>query len=553
MVCKSCGNEIRDDAKFCPHCGAVSGAPAGAPYVPSGYAGPEAPVPGQGKGKKGLIIGGIAAVIVVAILAAVFASGLFSNPKKQVTAAFAKTAAAYSAVSDSIGLPDLNGLRKHQSISQRFSFELNSINSSLTGYDMSALSGLGVRMDTNLDGESRKLDASLSAYWGGDDLLSFRLLADGSKLYLSSPQFTDGTAYGVNTETLGADLEAMTGDGSVADISFNIFDLMDLAMEQMDPEAMKQELKEANKALWEAAEVKKLGAKSLSVNGTETKTSAYQVVFPQDALYQYVDELETVLSAVDYYELYAQLFQATGMPQEEIQDFLDQLEELDVYGELADSLRDVVEQLGDVHLTVHVGGGYVSALVYESYLDNGRDSFLSLSLFLGGGEEYVDNLRLELKVDDQMIIVDSTGDHGCKSGVFTDKTVIKGPIPAITSDLQYDPKGGGLQWNLSVNGAGSLDMMGQLSMGEDSVDLQMDDIALRVMGLEVCSFGMDYYMGPCQGVDLTGASPKLITEMNMFELMVLASDLENRATTWADSMESLFAQRLPAELYYSLF
>ena len=34
--------------------------------------------------------------------------------------------------------------------------------------------------------------------------------------------------------------------------------------------------------------------------------------------------------------------------------------------------------------------------------------------------------------------------------------------------------------------------------------------------------------------------------------MVLASDLENRATTWADSMESLFAQRLPAELYYSL-
>ena len=264
-------------------------------------------------------------------------------PKKQVTAAFAKTAAAYSAVSDSIGLPDLNGLRKHQSISQRFSFELNSINSSLTGYDMSALSGLGVRMDTNLDGESRKLDASLSAYWGGDDLLSFRLLADGSKLYLSSPQFTDGTAYGVNTETLGADLEAMTGDGSVADISFNIFDLMDLAMEQMDPEAMKQELKEANKALWEAAEVKKLGAKSLSVNGTETKTSAYQVVFPQDALYQYVDELETVLSAVDYYELYAQLFQATGMPQEEIQDFLDQLEELDVYGELADSLRDVVE------------------------------------------------------------------------------------------------------------------------------------------------------------------------------------------------------------------
>ena len=25
MICRNCGNEMRPDARFCPHCGAVNG------------------------------------------------------------------------------------------------------------------------------------------------------------------------------------------------------------------------------------------------------------------------------------------------------------------------------------------------------------------------------------------------------------------------------------------------------------------------------------------------------------------------------------------------
>ena len=83
MICGNCGNEIRDDAKFCPHCGQMSGPdmagglPQGtASYSPSGYTGPEAPVPGGGK--KGLIIGGVVAAIAVIAILAVVVSGMLA-------------------------------------------------------------------------------------------------------------------------------------------------------------------------------------------------------------------------------------------------------------------------------------------------------------------------------------------------------------------------------------------------------------------------------------------------------------------------------------------
>ena len=89
MICRNCGNEMREDARFCPHCGAVNGEiPGAAPY-----AGPEAPVGGGKKKKTGLIIGIAAAVVVVAAVIVVMMSGLFSNPKTQVEAAFVKSAA----------------------------------------------------------------------------------------------------------------------------------------------------------------------------------------------------------------------------------------------------------------------------------------------------------------------------------------------------------------------------------------------------------------------------------------------------------------------------
>ena len=104
MICRNCGNEIRDDVRFCPHCGALN-SPDQSSALPQGaasYSAPawEGPEGGGGKKKIGLVIGiAVAAVVAIALLAIVL-RGLFSNPKKQVEAAFAKSAAAYLAAEE---------------------------------------------------------------------------------------------------------------------------------------------------------------------------------------------------------------------------------------------------------------------------------------------------------------------------------------------------------------------------------------------------------------------------------------------------------------------
>lgn len=547
MICRNCGSEIRDDARFCPHCGAVSGA-VSAPA----YAGPEAPVSSS---KKGLLICG--AVVVIGILAAValWASGIFSSPRETLEKALAKTVSAYATVSDAVGVPDLAPLTEQRDISQRFSLELNSINSALAGYDLSALSGLGVQMGTDLDGEARKLGISLGAFWGDDDLISCQVLADDDELYFSSPQFTGDTAYGVNTETLGADLKELTGDDSIEDVSFNLFDLLDIIIPEGRGQEWRESLQEANQALWKAVSVEKQGKETIPVNGQSVSAQALRVVIPEKALSKYVDAIEDVLSSMDYVGLYEEMLQAAGLSREEIDEVMAQLEEADIYGQLSSSLRQAVKALGDVRLDVYISGGYVSAVRYEERV---QGSTVKVALELGGGKNYADDLTLDLSVDGNQVQVQSSGDHGGKNGVFTDKTTLRlsaggMSMGKLTSDWQYDSNSGGLQWELSVDGAGSLEMNGQLTMGEDSIDLQLDNASLRVMGLELCSFAADYYVGPCQGVDLSRPALRLIGEMNMIELMTLASDLESRANAWEAGMEALFAQRLPAGLYDSLY
>lgn len=551
MICKYCGNEIRDDAKFCPHCGAVSGAAPEAAVPP---AGPEAPA-GGGKKKGLLIAGAVAAVALLAALAAV-AGGLFSNPKRAVEAAAVKSAAAYAQASEGMGLPDLSRLSRAQSYSQRFVLGLNSVNSMLTGYDMSALSGLGLRMDTGVDIENRKLDFELAAFWDEEDLIRFLLTADDAELYFSSPQITGETCYGVNTETLGADLEAMTGDSSAKDMSFNFFELVETVMEEMDPEELERSGREAAKALWGEAQVKKLGSETLDINGVSTKTASYRVSIPRQALERYGDALAQTAARVDYVQLYEKLFREMGLPQEELKEFIDQLEDLDPYGELADDIRELAGEIGDLELRVRLSGGYVSAVTYQGEL---YGSQVKLNMYLGGGERYVDDLSLELDLDGKQTAVKSSGDHGGRGGAFTDQTtlrsdVLRGYGSSITSEFRYEPgkTADNLSWKLELSGAGSLKMTGQLTAGEDSLELTLEDLSLRVMGLEVCSLRMEYGFGPYRGVPRTDGA-KIVPQMNEQELMQMVLDTQRRTLAWASETQGLFRSRLPAELYAALF
>lgn len=569
MICRNCRNLIQDNARFCPHCGAQNspgpgeGLPQGAaPYGTPAAPAWEAPEGGGKKKKTGLFIGVGVAVMAVIALVAVLAGGLFSNPKKQVEAAFVKSAAAYKAAEEKLALPDTKQWQKDQAVAQRMALELKSINSQLVGYDLSALNGLGLYMSTDYDGKARKMSFDIGARWGEDDLVSFRMAADDAELYFSSPQLAGETYYGVNTETLGEDVAKLTGDDSVKDLSFNLFKLVDMMLERVDQEAMERAFKEANKTLWEQAEVKKTGAKTIDLNGTETKTTAYRVTFPQEALDRYADDLTDILSSMDYYSLYEELYQSMGMPQEQIDEIMSALEEIDVYGSLADSLHDEAAKMGSLELDVCLSGGYLSAALYEGQI-SGVD--VALALYLGGGSEYVDDLSAEVKVNSTEVTVKSAGDHGLKGGTYTDETTVQvrqlgASVAKVVSELSIDPgkKADNFQWKLGVESSGlsvfALETDGKLfiSSGKDGLSLDLKEVSVRTMGVEVCTLGFSYYVD-CHPAPASAENSKLLTQMNELELMMTALAVQEKATSWVSDMEALFASRLPAELLYSLF
>lgn len=551
MICRNCGNEVQDGAKFCPHCGALNNPDTGG-GVPRGTASPppwEGPE-GGGKKRTGLILGAAVAAVAVIALLVVVVSGLFASPKQKLEGAVAKSLAAYAKAEAALGLPDLNQLTDKRSVSQRMSIRLTDLNTAITGYDLSALEGLGLRFQSDLEASDRKIGMELAAFWDDQELLSLLLAVDDAEVYLASPQFTEGDFYGVNTETLGADLRRM-GVQDAGDISFNFFDLVDIAAPEGQAEEMEQAMKEAGKVLLDAVQVEKAGKETISVNGTETKADVYRVTVPKQAMKDFVNAAADALSRTDYVALYREMGRAMGVSEDVLEDLLEELEDLDPYGELAASLEELLDELGDVELTVYVGGGYVSAVVYGA---SDADGGPHLALYLGGGEEYVDNLRLEVDADGVKVVIDSSGDHGCKGGAFTDKTTVRGPFSTVTSELRYEPGKAqdNLFWAISLPGAGSLELAGRLAGGKGSVDLHLDELCLKVLGMELFSVEMDYYVGPYEGQSVAIRSPKLIGEMNGFELMAAALKLQTSAQSWLEDMQTAFIARLPEELLYAM-
>lgn len=539
MVCRNCGSEIQGSGKFCPRCGTLNSPDTGGGLpqgdFPSAWEGPGS----GGKKKTGLIIGAaVAAAAAIALLAAV-AGGVFATPKQKLERAVVKSLAAYAQAEAALGLPDLGRLAEERSVSQRMSLRVTGLDTAMTGYDLSAMEGLSLRFQSDLEAADRRLGMELSAFWDDRELLDVQLAADDAEVCLTSPQLTGGDSYGVNTETLGEDLRRI-GIQNAGGVSFNFFDMVDAIAPEGGAEEIEQTVKEANKALLHAVQVERNGKETIYVNQVKTRTDVYRVTVTKQAMKDYVNTVAGALFGGDCVTLYREMCRTVGVPEDVLGDF-------DPYDDLAESLGEFLDELGDVELTAHVGGGYVSAVIYG---DGVADSGAHLALYLGGGGEYVDNLRLEVDAQGHKIVIDSSGDHGCKGGVFTDETTIRGPFSTVTSELRYEPgkPQDNLSWDLIVPGAGSLEMAGQLTGSGESVDLRLDELCLKVLGMELCSVELDYYVGPYGGQSVTVRNPKLIGEMDGLELMLAALNLQTNARIWMGEMQSELTARLPEEL-----
>lgn len=609
MFCVQCGKEISSAAKFCPHCGAATAASApnpgpapnagftpnpgiapnpsaapnpgftpgnsagtgpyaysygASPSCPAGAGGsapstpPTPPQDAEKRGKKGLFIGGaVAAVAVVAAVVFMFVSGVFSSPKGRVEAAFAKTAAAYSKAREAMGLSDVLELAQSKSVSQDFSMELNSLNSDLIGYDLSSLQGLGLRFSSGCDWKTRYLGAELAAFWGDNELCSFLMAVDDNILSFASPQFTGGEAYGLDTETLGADLVRLGVEDDYIDVSrigFNLFELAEETVSGQQSEGMEQQLKDAAKKLADAIQVEKAGKKTIEVNGNSVDAAAYLVVVPQRAMEDYVNALEGAMALADSQEQSRKLLRGIGLDEDTIEDILPDMSGMDPYGEVFDALKLALREIGDLELDVYLNGGYVCAVEYSKE-QNG--STLEIGVYLGGGDNYVDDFSLTLSMDGDELLVESTGSHGGKDGVFTDATTLRArsggsTLFRLSSNFSYEPKAmaDNFEWRLNANNMASVKMAGQLTAGKDSFSLHLDDVSLTTAGMEICSLSMDYDLGPYRkGAGASLSNPALLGGMDMDGLMDLYYDIEYYVQEWVYDMTAL----IPEDLYWALY
>ena len=551
MFCLKCGKEIPPSAGSCPHCGAAmaAGAPAGGPSAPTPPKPPVYTMPegaaawsipdgdAGGRRRAPLLFGGIAAAVLVVALIVWAVAGLFSSPKGQVEQAFAKTAAAYAAAGSGLDLPDLGELIQGRSYSQRLSYALNSVDPRLTGgEDLSYLKGLGLRIGADCDQKGRKLGGEAALVWNDQDLAAFQLLVDGERMLFASPEFTKGTAYGLNTKTLGKDLirlGAWDDEIDLEKIGFDLFELMELAIPGGERTKQAQAaMAEAYRQLFDAVQVDEGGRQSVEVNGARLDAGFYRVVVPQQAMMDCVAAWEDAMALADTQGTYREILLAMGFDPADAGELLSGVDTGGLYGQMADTMEQAIRALGDLELDVYVSGGYVSAVEWS---ERTGGSGVKVGLYLGGGENYVDDLSLEIAANGQKLTVQSTGDHAAKSGTFTDETVLRMGPQRVTFQLRYEPKADrdNFQWGFRVGNTAAVSLEGQLTATKDSIELKLDDLSVKAAGVKLISFQAAYYLGPCRGVELSFPDARMLADMDEEDLMDLAYDIQANAEDWA--------------------
>lgn len=588
MFCARCGKQLDSGVKFCPYCGAMvagatapsvdtrpeqaepSGQPApeaapaapeAAPAVPevtpaapvTAFAAPEAapatpvfaPVPASKKSRNtAVIIGAAVAGVLVVVLAIVALSSIFRSPKGQLERALLKTLDAYADAGERLDLPDLAGLMESKAVSQHISLELNSVNREISGsnyFDVSGLQGLGMRMDTDYNQKKQKMDADFTVFWSGQDLLTVQTLLDGSNLYITSPEFTGNRAYGINTETIGADLDRLGADGGEVDlkeIGFNFFDLVErVSPGEQQVKEQKKAVKDALEQYWDALEVDKGGRESIRVNGSEVNATVYHVLMTKDAMKDLIDAMLDIAEASENENQMRDVLAGMGFDEDALDRAAPQTDLSYYYDELAHTLKETVNEIGDIELDVYVSDGRVSAVEYSDTIVSSK---VEIGLRLGGGRSYVDDLSLEISVDGTEFLVESTGNHACRNGVFTDETTIRSGYSQVVSELRYEPKAssGNLEWTIDADNIVSMDMDGQLTAGRDSIDLQLEEISVRAAGSELFSLGAAYYLGPCKEMKVSISSPRMLAEMDEEDLNDLYMDVLTNMEEWSYGFSS---------------
>lgn len=568
MFCKNCGKELNEGAKFCAGCGTSvdteevvaeevvaetpESVPQPAPVEPEKDSGRKRP-------GKGVVIAA-AVVAVIAIVVGLIAGGAFTPAKAKVGLALLKSAKAYTEAIEKTGLTDALGVLESQKYSQSVGLTIADFD------DSSVLEGFGLKakVDANLPGQ--KLGVTGSVHYGATDLGSLQLAAEGSKFYLGSPELLgEGAFYGVDTSTLGADLADLVGADEVEDLSFNVFELIEILQENLQPDKeSKKAAEQAVKDLVKAISVEKTGKESVSVNGSSVKCTAYQVVIPQDAMEDFLDAAIELSESTDYEALMLELIMAMGFEEGDAEDLLDEMgyyaEDVDL-GYAQDAIEDVLDMVGDIEVTVYVKGKYAMAVVYENKIEGVK---IEGGLYMGGGKNFADDLSVvgEVKNDYYKATFElvSTGNHTGSGGTFTDETTFKVKEDGetyfnLTSEMSYSPKGKDKNFTWSVSEKEELDFgfeaEGHVSASSKGLSVDLSELSVEEWGEELFCVELQYELTSFNmGVKVS--KPVMLNGMDEDDLEDLGEDIMDNVETWGEDVMDLLEDELSDEVLEEL-
>lgn len=560
MFCGQCGKKVEDGTGFCPYCGASLGAgreddaapardvildaldarPEAAPAAPGAERSATPPPVQEPAGQAGnnrrnlgivAVVGGAAVLLIV--LAAVLFSGMFSGPKGTLEKAAAKSMNAYQSASDAIGMPDLKKVYENRKVRADMSIQFKSFGDELTYYtpELELLEGFGFNASSGLDLPGRKMDFSATAAYGSAELLTFWFQADDGVLSIGCPALLDDKSYGLDTTTLGRDLEQLGAylEEGMENMSFNLFDIIETFSKPVEMDEA------AAKALTDAIEVEKAGKSTIDVNGRSLDCTGYHVVIPEDAMLDYLDAVKAAYDGREMKEDILDLLRAMGIPERELADIRTEFE---YPGSGTETLKEAVELFGDVELEVYVNDGYVAAVTWEDEIASPwRGTYqIGMTANFGGGKNYADDLSLELWDGEATVRFVSTGSHGTEGGAYTDTstfTIQANGSYTIKSELEYRPKDASDNFAWTISGDGfSVAMEGQLTTAKDSLFVDLDKLSVNAMGSEQLRMSASCGIKPYDAPAYSGGSPTMLSSMSEADLQNLAYEVTANAQSW---------------------
>lgn len=501
-----------------------------------------------------------ALALIAGIIVLIMYLQVFGGDRGKIVKAIMKSSDAYEEVTNHT-IPDARALTADQKYSVDLDLEFENI------VDEEQFNGLGLQLAVDYDQPGRELGVQLVPSYGSVDIATAGVYFNDNHGYIGLEEVVGKSLYGVNTETLGEDIRALnkkisiTGftveqlfglpSGALDDVSFNVFDLLESEEAPGLPtfgKERKDKLLAAFKEVVKKLNADKQGTVTMDINGHSVECTEYHVVITEKNLKKFLGSAKEAFAGLDVLAFYRMI----GVSEEEIDMLEDAFEAQYGTNDIMTVILEELEKLAkDLPLTFYLSDGYVVGVMYEA-----KEEDMSFGIYLGGGENYTDDLGMEVKMDGETMLglqISTTADETGEA--FTKRFLFQAASVEMEVYMEYDraamDDNFALAFSMQIpeyEESMELTASGYLESSETQYDLDLDNICLAVDGMDVMELNAHYTVTEYAGQRMDLSKAELLSELSLTDIGKLAYNLMINGQDWADGVKSVVSGMLvPAE------